>query len=284
MKARSKSTRIVFAIVHGLFFLYAIFILAPFVYGLIIALKENGRAFMDDPVGLSLPLYFDNFIKAFDSIRINEDNTFITMIVNSLWYSVGMSFMSIASSTCVAYVVAKYNFRGRNLIYNVALIVMMIPIYGSLPAQYRLYSSLGLIDSPLLLISAFGGFGVNFIYIHGFFKSLPWSYAEAAFIDGAGHFRVFFSIMVPMLLPSIAALTIMSFITYWNDYAAPLLWMPNMLPLATGLYSYEFKMQYVANQPLYFAGVFISLIPVLTLFILFQNTIMSKVYTGGLKG
>ena len=282
--SQTYSARIVFTVVFILFLVYALFILAPFAYGFSIALKKNGRAFMDNPVSISWPLYFSNFVKALSSIRLNERNTFFTMVINSVWYSAGMSFMSIAACTCVAYVVAKYNFRGKNIIYNGALIIMMIPIYGQLPAQYKLYSFLGLIDSPLLLITAFSGFGANFIYIHAFFKSVPWSYAEAAFIDGASNFRVFISIMVPMMLPSISALSIMAFIGNWNDYQAPLLWLPNMLPLATGLYTYEAQMTYVANQPLYFAGVFVSLIPVLTLFVLFQNTIMTKVYSGGLKG
>lgn len=281
---RSPSERVIFKIIFALFLVYAICLLIPFLYGFTIALKENGRAFMREPVKLTFPLYFDNFIKAFDSIAINEQNTFITMIFNSLWYSVGSTLMSITACTCTAYVVAKYEFRARNFIYNMALIVMMIPIYGALPAQYKLYSKLGLIDSPLLLITHFGGFGTYFIYIHAFFKGLPWSYAEAAKIDGAGNLRVFVSIMVPMLLPSISALAIMNFIGCWNDYSAPLIWLPNMLPLATGLYTFEFNMKYAANQPLYFAGVFISMIPAVLLFVFFQNTIMSNVYSGGLKG
>ena len=284
LKAKSPMEKAVFAIVFVLFLVYAILLLLPFAYGFTIALKENGRAFMSEPVKITTPFYFVNFIKAFESIAINEDNNFVTMIFHSIWYSAGMSFMSIFSCTCVAYVVSKYKFRGREFIYATAIVVMMIPIYGSLPAQYKLYTKLNLIDSPLLLITAYGGFGANFIYIHSFFKSLSWSYAEAAFIDGAGNFKVFFTIMVPMLLPSISALTIMAFVGFWNDYASPLLWLPNMVPLATGLYTYEFNMQYQANQPLYFAGVFLSLIPVLTLFIVFQNTIMSSVYSGGLKG
>ena len=281
---KTGTEKIVFTVVFIIFLLYAIMIFLPFVYGFTIALKENGRAFMREPVKITTPLYFDNFIKAFDAIKINEQNTFWTMIINSIWYSVGMSVISIFCSTCVAYVVAKYNFRGRGFIYSLTLVIMMIPIYGALPARFRLYSQMGILDSPLILITAIGGFNANFIYIHAFFKGFSWSYAEAAFIDGAGNYKVFFIIAIPMLLPSISALTIMSFIANWNDYSTPLLYLPNMLPLATGLYTYEFNMQYEANQPLYFAGVFLSLIPVLMLFICFQNTIMSSVYSGGLKG
>ena len=90
--------------------------------------------------------------------------------------------------------------------------------------------------------------------------------------------------MVPMMLPSISALAVMNFIGIWNDYSSPLLWLPDMLPLATGLYTFEYNMKFEANQPVFFAGVFLSIIPVLLLFVIFQNTIMASVYSGGLKG
>lgn len=279
----STGKTIVFAIVFALFVLYAAGLLIPFLYGFNISLKENGRAWMRDPVSVSFPMYFSNYIEAFKSLKLGNTNFFM-MIFNSIWYAGGSTLFTLIASTCTAYVVSKYNFKGRSVIYVGALIVMMIPIYGSLPAQYRLYSNLNLIDSPLILITAFGGFGTYFIYIHAFFKGLSWSFAEAAFIDGAGNFKVFISIMVPMLLPSISALAIMNFVGVWNDYAGPILWLPNMPPLASGLYTYEFDMRYTANQPVYFAGVILSIIPAVTIFAVFQNTIMSNVYTGGLKG
>lgn len=277
------SRRVVFTVVFVLFVLYAIGILFPFLYGFNISLKENGRAFMREPVKITFPFYFKNYTEAFRSLKLGETDFFM-MIVNSVWYAAGSTLFTLVASTCVAYVVSKYKFRGRNFIYSAALVVMMIPIYGSLPAQYKLYNSLGFIDSPMLLITSFSGFGMYFIYIHAFFKSLSWSFAEAAFIDGAGNLKVFVSIMVPMLLPSLSALAIMNFVGVWNDYSGPIIWLPNMPTLASGLYTYEFDMRYTANQPIYFAGVVISIIPALAIFIAFQNTIMSNVYTGGLKG
>ncbi len=278
-----RNNRVVFAIVFIIFLIYAIGLMTPFVYGFTIALKKDGRAFMRDPASITFPLHFENFIKAFEVLEI-ADNNFFQMLINSLWFSVGNTFMSIAAATCVAYVCSKYRFRGRNFIYNTIIVVMMIPIYGALPAQYRQRAALGMIDSPLLLIGSFSCISSYFIYIHAFFKTLSWTYAEAAFIDGASDWKVFIRIMVPLLLPSLTALSVMAFIGYWNDYAGTLLWLPNMPTLAAGLYTYDYNMQYEANQPLFFAGVFVSLIPVLTLFILFQNTLMTKVYAGGLKG
>lgn len=283
LSRHTKTEKVVYMIVFVVFLLYAIGLLIPFAYGFNISLKENGRAFMRDPVSVTYPFYFRNYLEAFESLRIGNVNFFM-MTLNSVWYAAGGTFMSLAASTCVAYVVSKYKFRGNAFIYGLAIVVIMIPIYGALPAQYKLYTQLNFIDSPLIVLASFSGFGTYFIYIYAFFKSISWSYAEAAFIDGAGNLKVFLSIMLPMLLPSLSALAVMNFVGVWNDYASPIIWLPNMPTLASGLYTYEFNMRYEANQPIYFAGVFISLIPALTLFIVFQNTIMSKVYMGGLKG
>jgi raffinose/stachyose/melibiose transport system permease protein/N-acetylglucosamine transport system permease protein len=286
MKTRIRKTaasKIVFAVVFALFLLYAAGLLLPFAYGLSISLKENGRAFMRDPVSLPFPPFFSNYAKAFRELEI-ADRNLLMMTLNSVWYAGGAAFLGILASACVAYVVAKYRFKGRNFIYGAALVVMMIPIYGALPAQYRLYTRLGIVDSPFILIASFYGFGVYFIYIHAFFKSLSWHFAEAAFIDGAGHFRVFLTVMLPQMLPAVSALFVMQFIAVWNDYASAILWLPNRPTLASGLFNYEFNARYAANQPVYFAGVVLSLLPVLAIFVALQNTIMTRVYTGGLKG
>ena len=142
-----------------------------------------------------------------------------------------------------------------------------------------------MVDSPLILLAYCSGFGMNFLVIYSFFKGISWSYAEAAFIDGAGNSKVFFSIMLPMALPAVSAMGIMGFVGMWNDYLTPILYMSRTFPtLASGIYLYEKKIAYTANQPVYFAGVILSLVPVMAIFLAFQNKIMSNIYAGGLKG
>ncbi len=280
-KPKSLQQKIVFGIVFAFFIVYAIYILTPFAYGFLISLKKNGRAFMNEDIFVNLR-YFDNYAKAIKSLTLNDINYF-SMLFNSIWYAVGTTVVSTASTIVTGYIFAKYEFRAKKVMYSMILFFMMLPIYGTMAATYRLYTKLGFINSPLILISFYGGFGGTFLYMHGFFKGLSWSYAEAAFIDGAGNFRVFISIMVPMLMPTLSAMAIMAFIGNWNAYETILLYLPKMPNLAAGLYTYEFGMKYTANQPIYFAGVMLSLFPIVTLFLIFQNTIMSKIYIGGLK-
>ena len=120
--------------------------------------------------------------------------------------------------------------------------------------------------------------------MYAFFINLSCSYAEAALIDGAGHFKIFKTIMMPLAAPPILSLAVISSISIWNDYMTPLVYMRDYPTLATGLYVYETSMTRATNYPVYFAGVLLSLIPILTVFIFFQNTIMENVTAGGLKG
>ncbi len=282
--AKSRSERIVFVAVFVLFFLYAATLVYPFLYCLNASLINGGRAFMRDPVGMAKPPKFVNYLSAFSQLDVNGSN-FFAMTLNSVWFSFGGTILQMLFTSMAAYVVCKYRFRGREFIYSMVIVIMMIPVYGSLPAQYRLYSRLGMVDSPLILLAYCSGFGMNFLVIYSFFKGISWSYAEAAFIDGAGNSKVFFSIMLPMALPAVSAMGIMGFVGMWNDYLTPILYMSRTFPtLASGIYLYEKKIAYTANQPVYFAGVILSLLPVMAIFLAFQNKIMSNIYAGGLKG
>ncbi len=283
LKRLSPLEKAVFIIVTVLFAVYALTLLYPFFFAIRGSLRESGRGFDLNPMAFPEKPNFANYINAFKELEIN-DNNFFEMTLNSLWFAGGSTVISIFCSACTAYVVCKYNFVGRRFLYALAIATMMIPIYGSLPATYKLYDKLGMLNSPMILLSATGGFGYNFVIGYAFFKGISWSYAEAAFIDGASHAKVFFKIMLPMVMPALTALLVTGFVGAWNNYESPLLYFEEMPTLASGLWAYEEKSKYNANQPVYFAGVMISLIPVITLFLIFQNTIMTNVYAGGLKG
>lgn len=280
---KSKTERIFFTVVFIIFVVYSIAILYLFAFAFNSSLIENGRAFIKDSVSIVTKPNFGNYLIALKELKVNKID-FLGMLLNSLIYSVGTTGLGIMSSTFLAYAVSKYDFKLKKFLYSLALFVMIIPIYGALPAQYRFFTQLKLINSWAYLISTAGAFGFNFIIIHSFFESVSSDYMEAAFIDGAGHFTVLFSIMFPMALPSITAIVVTSFVGCWNDYQTPLLFLPRLATLSSGLWVYENKIQYSANAPVYFAGTLISIIPVLLLFLIFQNTIMEKVYAGGLKG
>lgn len=279
---RTAYQKVVFWIVFGLFVLYSIGLLYPYLYAFNAALKANGPTFDNDPVSISWKPNFMNFVNAFTELNCNGHG-FLEMTANSLWYSFGGTIMTLFSSAMCAYVVAKYKFFGKTFIYTLSIIVLIIPVYGALPAKYSLLYDMHMLDSPLYLISMASAFGFNFLIIYSFFSMISWEYAESAFIDGANDYTVFFRIMLPLAFPSMTAIGIMSFVGLWNDYEAPLIFLREMPTLASGMWWYQKSMIRESNMPVYFAGALLSLVPVLIIYGVFQNTIMQNVYTGGLK-
>lgn len=282
-RVRTTGQKVLFSIAFVIFVLYALSLIFPIIWLFFSSLKNQIEFATGNPLALPEQFLFSNYSKAFMLLEVN-DNNFLEMLFNSIWFTIGSAFLTVAVSSLSAYVIAKYKFKGRNFFYGIAIFMMVIPIVGSLPATYKLVGDLGLMNSPLFLLTCTGGFGFNFIVLYGTFKSISWEYAEAAFVDGATHFQVFRKVMLPQAKPTLVSLFIMGAIGSWNDYMTPLLYLEDYPTLASGLYQYEANMLRLANYPVYFAGVLISIIPIVVLFIIFQNTIMENVGVGGLKG
>lgn len=293
-KPMSRSQKIVFSIAFILFVLYAIYVLFFFAFGFLISLKPL-EVFKTDlsirnPNLLSIPetLDFSAYKRAFSEWGYELDNGkyvgFFGMLWNSVWRTFGASFLSWFSSAMVCYILVHYSCKYTRMVYNLGLFVAMIPLYGAGAAQYKLYDTLHLINNPLILLTNITLFSTYFFYMYAFWKSISWSYAEAAMVDGANHYQIFFKIMFPMAAPSIIALFVMTFITGWNDYEGTLLYMKDYPNLPYGVYIFEELGGRKNDIPMFMSGVLLSLIPILILFLTFQNTIMEKVYLGGLKG
>lgn len=279
---RLKHVSPVLWVVTILFAIYALALLFPLLFAFNSALKSSDGAFLESLNKITLPFDFKNFAEAFTQIEVSGI-TFWNMLLNSGWFSVGTTFFNIFSSMCLAYGVAKYKFPGRNVIYNLVLIIMIFPVFGTLAARYKLYSQLGFIDSPLILLAYAGAYDAQFLILYAFFRNIDWAYAESAFMDGASHFKVFFRIMMPMALPAIAALAVTNFIVSWNDYEQVLLYLPNLPTLSTGLYVYATKSLFGADRPLYYAGILIALVPVFVVYLALQNTVIKVTVEGGVK-
>ncbi len=290
---KSTSRKVVFAIAFILFVIYTAYVLFFFAFAVICALKTDNTQYTQDQTnkvlfGFTGGFNVSNFATAFKSLEEammgQGDYSFFGLLWNSIWRTVTSSVLSIMTSAMVCYILVFYRSKITKFIYNLGLFVAVLPVYGSAGSTYRLMYNLGLINNPVNMIVSISLYGGYFFYMYSFFKTLSWEYAEAAFVDGANHYTVFFKIMFPMALPSVSALFIMSFIAGWNDYESTLLYMNKYPNLAYGVYAFSENQRYAANMPGLFAGVIITLIPVLILFFLFQNTIMEKVHMGGLKG
>ncbi len=281
-RMRSRSEKIVLAVVFVVFMIYAVSLFVPFLWAFISSLKTDDEYF-EKVFAWPKQWLFGNYIKAFREFEVNG-TTFLGMFGNSLWLTVAGTFISIMVTSMTAYTIAKYDFKGNKFIYRLAIFIMVIPIVGNLPAQYKLITTLN-INNPIgILLLYTGGFGMNFIILHGTYRSISWNYAEAAFIDGASDWTVYWRIMLPQAMPSLIALSILSCIGIWNDYMTPFLYLKKTPTLALGIYQFDVMQQYRSNVPIYYCGVLMSMLPILILFCCMQKTIMTNTVAGALKG
>ena len=272
-------------VVFCIFVIYAITLLFPFLFMLMNSFKTTSD-FNTNPFWF--PKQFDglNFI---DVLMYQvEGQTVLSMIFWSILLTICGTFINVFLSACAAYVLAKYKFVGRNLIYGLAIFTMIVPIVGTLPSQVVMMETFGFNQIPFIgefigvLFLYSGCFGFNFILLYSAFSSISNSYAEAASLDGAGRFKTFFKVVLPMAKGPIIACSILQAITYWNDYSTPRLFMPNTMTLAVGLYKLQGGLK--GDYPMVFASMLVAIIPVLIIYLCFQKRIIESTNAGGLKG
>lgn len=282
LKKRGKKEKIVFIFAFTVFAVYAGTYLFTFGWAFVVSLREK-LEFLHNPFALPTILHFENYIDAFKALKVGETNLLL-MFVNTVWYAGGATAIGVMASNILAYAVAKYKTTFTKFYYTLTIFIMLIPIIGALPQQYILYDNLGLINSPMFLITYVGGTAYQFILFHGFYGGVSNEYAEAAKVDGAGHYTIMLKIMLPMSLPMSLAIGIITFIGYWNDYMTVLLFRPDFPTLATGLYLFQSQPEIRSHYPLYYAAIIMSTVPIVVLYASFQNMIMVNTVAGGIKG
>jgi multiple sugar transport system permease protein len=224
-------------------------------------------------------LYFDNFITAWKKADMLTafKNTFIVMVL--------VLFGSVMIGSMLAYVLSRFAFRGNSLIRNLFLFATMIPGVATQVTVYQIMHALGLINKLGGYIILMMGTDVIAIYIFlQFFESLPVSLDESAIIDGCTYFGVFFKILFPLLKPAIITVMILKGVGVYNEYYMANLYLQskNLVVVSTSLYIFTGP---YGNQYNYIcAGVIITLLPALIIFIACQKQIYSGLTMGAVKG
>ena len=282
-KKKSVGEKITLSIMLVIFLIYGFSLLFPLIWALYNSFKTTTDYDMDS---FRLPLEWTvkNYEQVFTTAAAGDTNIPMA-IFNSVWMSLLSTFLGLFASCLTSYVVAKYRFKTSTLIYTVAIFIQIIPLVGGITGMYQLlWGTLQIANNPFLIWPIwFGGFGFSFLMLYSAFKSVPWSYAESAFIDGAGHFTTFIRIMLPSVKPILASLFVVNFIGAWNDYMTAYLYMPNWAPLSLAVYLLKDDATRI-SYPVYLAVVVVSVIPIIALFISFQKLIMENTTVGGLKG
>ena len=285
---RSGGERAVFIVAFIILAVYSVSLLLPLLWMLMNSFKDGTEYAMDVVAATTLRFpeawKFSNYANIFAEITYNNVN-FFGMLGDSIYFIVVGSGLELFFTTAVSYVISKYKFKGRNFIYSVAIFAMTMPIIGNMASGIKLRAAFGIYDNLLAVFftAGAGAFGFNFLMLYAFFKSVPWSYAEAVFIDGGNHFTVFFRIMLPLAMPMVTTLFILSAIAGWNDYTTPMLYFPSFPNVAMGLYMVSQTLTR-GDMSTYYAALVITTVPVVALFAGFSDKIMKNYSIGGLKG
>lgn len=259
---------------------------ASYVYLLIWAVIAGTKTHTEivvTPFGLPETWHWEHYLDVFRTLEVNGKN-FWDMLFNSVFFSVGTSLIAQFVTMTFAYCCTVYRFPGSKLPYLIILIMITLPLYGTGGATYKLYYNLGLINSYAQILTAAGGFSITFLYFRACFKNMSWTYAEAAMMDGANEFQIYFKVMMPMAKPLMGAMFVTGWLSHWNSYENALVFMPELPTLPVGIYQFNTEMIYRARLDILFAACVIISIPALILFIAFNKVITTNVSLGGLKG
>ena len=278
---RHFTTNPVKVVVFIIFSIEALSLIAALIWGLISSLNNHVDLIVN-PLTFPKVLHFENYVEAFKILGVTG-TPYITMIWNTIWLTTGKTMISMCTVVMTAYALGRFKFTGRNVVFTIMLISMMIPLYGSGSATIIMYHKLGMYDSPLFLLASASGVGNLTLIVMTFFQTTDSAYDESARIDGASKMTIFLKIYVPLVLPSLATVTILAFIGGWNDYATSLYYLPSYKTIATGLFIYESTAKFNMNKPVYLAGVTVCAIPPMVLFMIFGDKLMTNVTIGGVK-
>ena len=279
----TRQEQIVLSIMYLLLFLWAIYTLIPYVYCIMNTVKDI-KQFNRDPMGFPNYLKWENYVLAFELEYRNTN--LLEMLGNSIIFLCTYTFANLFASLLTAYTLARYEFKGKSLIYGLAITIQLIPLFGNTGAAYLLCDRLGLIDNIWMMwVTVFNGFDMNFLIMYSYFVNVDRTYAEAARMDGASQFTIFWRIMIPMIMPPILVMMLSCVMTYWNNYTTPLIYFPNNPTLTTGIFSMQKRVQYVeGGMTAFYAAICISMVFPVTFFLLTNKKTFSLDVQGGIKG
>ncbi|MDP1580352.1 MAG: carbohydrate ABC transporter permease [Candidatus Didemnitutus sp.] len=280
-------TRLVRFVVYALLVFFAVLTLIPFAYLLAGALKSR----FDFAASLFLPHGEGWLGIGWDRITLANFRRLLfelpvpRAMLNSMFIASVHSVVAALLCSMGGYALAKLKFPGRSLIIGIVLTALIIPGPLLLAPSFQLLYQLGLLDTyaGLLLPGLTPAFGI-FLFRQAMLRGVPDELIEAARIDGAGEFRIFFELVLPLVRPMLGAFLLISFLGAWNNFIGPqiILQSPELQPLSVALNN--LRGVYGTDYGLIMAGTLVSIAPVMCLFLLLQKEFISGLTAGAVKG
>lgn len=270
-------------IIYSLMVFFSITFVGIFVWVLINSFK-TAPDFMQNALGLpEIKWDYQNY---FDIFKFEyKNNNLFQMLGNTLIMIAINVICTISFPVMAGYVFGRMEFKGRAKFEAFLYILMTIPVIGGASAQLKFLSALHLYDSYLgIFILSSGAFGSGMLILTSLFRGLPSAYAEAAYMDGAGEFTVFFKIYYPQAIPLLSINVITSIIAVWNDYMTAYIFLPTHPTIALGLQQLQRTADvHGSDYPLMFAGIILTMLPVFIVFSFIAKNIFNSKDIGALK-
>ncbi|CAL9402463.1 Diacetylchitobiose uptake system permease protein NgcG [Streptomyces sp. enrichment culture] len=265
---------------HGVLVIWAIMVVLPLVWAVMTSFKDDASIF-GSPWSLPDTLHFDNWSRAWTQAHMSD------YFLNTVLVVGGSLAGTLVLGSMAAYVLARFDFPGNRFVYFLFVGGMSFPIMLALVPLFYVVDNLGLLNTVHGLILVYIAYSLPFtvFFLTAFFRTLPTSVAEAAFVDGASHTRTFFQVMLPMAKPGLISVGIFNFLGQWNQYMLPTVLNtdPDQHVLTQGLVQLAVSQGYKGDWSGLFAGLVMAMLPVLAAYILFQRQVVQGLTAGALK-
>ncbi|KLV26962.1 sugar ABC transporter permease [Niallia circulans] len=277
MKKLERTTVILKYIV---LFVFGVVLMAPFVWMISVGFDRTANIVMPFP-----PRLIPEAVSSFNYGIVFENGRLIQAYLNSAIVTVSSVFLSVSASLLAGYAFSKGKFKGKRVLFVIVLCTLMIPMEPRLIPLYTFFNQLGLLNTfwPLILPSVISGMLI--FLCKQFFDQLPDTLREAAQIDGAGEFKIFFRVYLPLAGPIAATMVILSFIWSWNDFMWPLVVINDLNLQTIPLYLASFSLENGSSLGgLTMALATVSVLPIVIVYLFLQKYIIQSIALSGVKG
>ena len=269
--------KVVAATSHTVLVTWCLLVIIPLLWVVLSSFKTSSEIFAS-PFALPQSWNFTNYVNAWTTAGIGS------FFFNSVIVVFGALFLTMLFGSMCAYVLARFQFPGSRLLYYLMLAGLTFPIFLAIVPLFFVLRGIGLLNTLPGLILTYAAFAFPFtvFFLHAFFRTLSRSIAEAAAMDGAGEWRIFFQIMLPMARPGLATVAILNFVGLWNQFLLPvaLNTNPENYVLTQGMASFASQAGYSVDFGALFAAVVITVVPVLIVYLIFQRQLQGSVSQG----